>query len=641
MSLSRRRALAGIGGGAVAGALLPSAPAAAQTRPSAATPGPEQIARETLDPEYSEAERAEFFVDNPGSDYMAAVVRAAGIDYLPMNAGSTFRGLHESVINALGNQRPEILTALHEEQAAAMAHGYAKVDGGLMAVACHGVVGLQHAAMAVYNAWCDQAPMVVIAGNHSEAGARRSTVNWTHSAQDPAKLVRDFTKWDDNPASLTHFGESFMRAVRIARTPPMGPVVIVVDGELQEEPVHGRTPPIPRLSLPSPPVGDGNALAETAAKLAAAQSPLIIADRLARTPAGMARLVELAEALQAPVLDQQGRTNFPTTHYLAQSGRGRELLPKADVILALEVEDLFGQLNFTGDRVRPRTRRLAKPEAFVISISAGELPIKANYQNFQRYYAADIAIAGDGEATLPALIEAVKRAISVEQRSAIAAREEPLRAAWKAMRVAAIDAARLGWDASPVSTARLHMELWDQIRHHDWAMTSGGYFQGGWAHSLWDIDKHYQTIGGSGGFGLGYGLPASVGAALAHRKHGRLTVNVQSDGDLLYCPGALWTAAHHNIPLLSVMHNNGGYHQEVMHIQRMASRRRRGLATSAHIGNVFTTPSPDYGTIAKGMGVWSSGPIDSPGELRAAIAKAIQVVSAGEPALIDVVCQPR
>jgi thiamine pyrophosphate-dependent acetolactate synthase large subunit-like protein len=196
--------------------------------------------------------------------------------------------------------------------------------------------------------------------------------------------------------------------------------------------------------------------------------------------------------------------------------------------------------------------------------------------------------------------------------------------------------AAYGWEASPISMPRLSAELWAQIKDKDWSLVSGG----GWALRLWNFDKHSQYIGGSGGAGVGYGAPASVGAALANKKHGRLSVNIQNDGDLMYAPGVMWTAAHHQIPLLSVMHNNRAYHQEVMHIQRMANRHQRGI-TRAGIGTTITDPNIDFATVARGMGVHGEGPISDPKDLGPAIKRALDVVSRGEPALVDVVTQPR
>ena len=208
-------------------------------------------------------------------------------------------------------------------------------------------------------------------------------------------------------------------------------------------------------------------------------------------------------------------------------------------------------------------------------------------------------------------------------------------------RAASLDAARYAWEASPVSTARIYMELWQLVKDRDWAMVSEDRQQSQWARRLWPLEKTYQFIGGSGGAGVGYGAPAAVGAALAHRAEGRLPINIQRDGDMMYVPGTFWTAAHHGIPLLTITHNNRGYHQEFMHLQRMASRRRRGLEGSSHIGNTLTDPEPNLAKIAAGMGCWSTGPITDPNEVAPAIRRALDVIDNNEPAFIDVVCQPR
>ena len=374
--------------------------------------------------------------------------------------------------------------------------------------------------------------------------------------------------------------------------------------------------------------------------LVEAERPLILADRVARTPAGMSRLVELAEALQAPVVDRGGRLNFPTDHYLSHSGRSARLVREADVILGLEMYDFWGSVSHVLDRVHREEVRVAREDATLISLGVNDLFLKSNYQSFQRYQPVDLAIAGDAEATLPALTEEVRRAVSTERRSRIADRRDGLRQAYLDMRAQAHTDATYAWNTSPVSTARLSMELWQQIKDRDWSLGSQTSMIG-WPQRLWVINRHYQYLGGSGGAGQGYGAPAAVGAALANREHGRLTVSLEGDGDLMYAPGVLWTAAHHGIPLLSIIQNNRAYHQEVMHLQRMALRRQRGIDGSAKIGNVLEDPNIDYAAMAKSMGVWSAGPISDPADLAPALERAINVVDRGEPALVDVVCQPR
>jgi thiamine pyrophosphate-dependent acetolactate synthase large subunit-like protein len=637
-SIGRRRFLRQAA--ATGAAVVVATPA---SHPSAQTPAasPARATAATSSPETDPSPSAEVLTtDRPGGDFMVDVMKSIGFEYVAANPGSSFRGLHESLINHGGNSAPEFITCCHEESSVAMAHGYFKVEGKPMAALVHGTVGLQHAAMALYNAYCDRVPVFVIAGNSIDATERRPGVEWDHSVQDAAVLVRDFVKWDDLPISLQHFAESAVRAYKIAMTPPTMPVLLVADGGLQEDPIPAERPRIPKLTLALPPQGDLNAVDETARLLVAADNPLIVADRLARTPAGVSHLVELAELLQAPVVDQGGRMNFPSRHALNHTDRARELVSSADVILGLELTDFWGTVDAYRDQLRRTSRPITKPGVKLVSITAGDLFMKANYQDIQRYPEVDIAMAADAEATLPSLVEAVKRRVTSDRKRLFDERGRKLADARQRLLERARTDATYGWDASPISTARLSAELWAQIKDSDWALVSPIEFVSRWPMRLWSFDKPYQFIGGAGGAGVGYGAPAAVGAALAHKKHGRVVVNIQADGDLMYAPGVLWTAAHHRIPLLSVMHNNRAYHQEVMHIQRMANRHQRGV-TSASIGTTIENPNIDFAGLARSLGVHAEGPITDPKELGGAIKRALDVVKRGEPALVDVVSQPR
>lgn len=631
--------------GALAGAAALVTPAAVAGAQPAAPQAPRRpggtpamtTATETAGP----ADVEVLTTERAGSDFMVDVIKSIGFDYVCANPGSSFRGLHESIINYGGNQAPELITCCHEESSVAMAHGYYKAEGKPIAVMAHGTVGLQHASMAIYNAYCDRVPLFMLIGNYGDAVLRRPA-EWYHAVQDAAAMVRDYTKWDDTPWSLPHFAESAVRGYKIALTPPMAPVVLTIDSGLQERPLAADAKlAIPRLTMPTPPQGDSGAVAELARMLVAAESPALVADVLARTRNGMKLLVELAETLQAAVVDVGGRLNFPTRHPLNQSSRANAVISSADVILGLELSDFWANINAFRDQLTRSMRPITRPGARKISITSGDLYIRANYQDFRRLPDLDMSMAADAEATLPALIEAVKRLVTPDRRRAFEARGAKLAessdAAYEANRVAATYA----WDASPVSTARLCAELYAQIRNEDWSLVSTYYSDGGgWPRKLWAFDKPYQWLGGAGGGGIGYGAPASVGAALANRKHGRFSVSIQTDGDLMYAPGVLWTAAHHKIPLLSVMHNNRAYHQEVMHVQRMCNRHNRGIDRGM-IGSALTDPGIDYTKIAQGMGVYAEGPITDPKDLGPAITRAVAVVKKGEPALVDVVTQTR
>jgi thiamine pyrophosphate-dependent acetolactate synthase large subunit-like protein len=634
--------------GALAGAALVGTPAvaAAQTAApqGAAVPAQSPSPPLTLAAETAPPAEVQVLGDNErcGSDYMVDVFKSLGFEYICANPGSSFRGLHESFVNHGGNKGPELITCCHEESSVAMAHAYFKAEGKPLAVMAHGTVGLQHASMAIYNAWCDRVPVYVILGTHADAAIRRGA-EWYHGVQDAAGMVRDYTKWDDFPWSLGHFAESAVRAYQIALTPPMAPVVMVLDGGLQEHPISkDERLSMPKLSMPVPPQGELGAVEQAARMLVAAEYPVLVADRLARTPNGMKLLVDLADTLQAAVIDQGSRMNFPSRHPLNQTQRARAAVAEADVIVGLEPVDFWGTVNALRDQLHRSSRRVAKPIAKLISISTGDLYIRANYQDFRRMQEVDLAIAADGEATLPALIEAVKRLTTADRRRVYEERGAHLAQQSRTAAEASRAAASYAWDASPVSTGRLSAEIWAQIKNEDWSLVSSYYSsdQTNWPRRLWNFDKSYQWLGHAGGGGIGYGAPASVGGALANRKYGRLSVAIQTDGDMMYAPGVLWTAAHHKIPILSVMNNNRAYHMELMHVQRMCNARNRGVDRGI-IGSQLTDPNIDYAKLAQSMGVYAEGPITNPNDLAPALRRAIAVVKRGEPALVDVVTQVR
>ena len=380
--------------------------------------------------------------------------------------------------------------------------------------------------------------------------------------------------------------------------------------------------------MPAPPAGDPDAVREAARLLVAAENPRINAGRMARTPNGIALLVELAELLQAPVNGGGDRVNFPSRHPLAGnggSGSGRR----------------HPESRSSGRRRPGLRRRAAHANAKTISISSLDLFIKSNLQDFQHLADADIAMAADAEATLPLLIEEVKRQLTPDRKRALQERGAKIAEVHQQARSAAMEAAAYGWDSSPISLARLCAELWAQIQNDDWSLVSWQGFISGWPGRLWNIDKHYHYIGGQGAGAMGYGAPAAVGAALANRKHGRLSINIQTDGDLNYAPGVLWTACHHQIPLLTVMHNNRAYHQEVMFVQQMASRRNRG-GDRAHIGTTIKRSEHRLREDGAGLRHVRRGTDRRTRRIwRRRSTRALERVRKGEPALFDVITQPR
>jgi acetolactate synthase-1/2/3 large subunit len=607
-------------------------PEQARREAPALTPGQAANSLATETAPLSE-ERDSLTVKDPGSDFMVDVLKTLGFEYIIANPASSFRGLHESLINYGGNKKPEWLTCCHEQASVNIANGYYAVSGKPMAVLTFAPSGLQHAMMGIFGAFSGRTPTYIMVADILDGKERRPAFDWgAHAVTDPAIMVRDMVKWDDTPGSLQHFAESAVRAYKMAMTEPRGPVVLVVDATLQEGAVADRSAlHIPKLTMTSPPAAEPGAVAEVAKLLVAAENPLIIAGDVARDEAGMRLLVNLAETLQAPV--QGGGRGMPNQHPLSGVGNVRT----ADVILALNEDGLYSRLNRSRDQQVKSSTPLTRPDAKVISISSYDLFMRSNYQNVERYQEVTMSLAADPQATLPSLIEACKRLITPDRRRAMDQRG----AKYAEASAQALDRARLectyGWEASPITLQRLAVEVYDVIKDKDWASVGGG---GG---RLWNVDKFYRTMGSVNGGGVGGSAPIAIGAALAHREHGRLCVHFQADGDLLYMPSSLWTATHHRIPLLFVMHNNRAYHQEVMHLQRMANRRQRGmeLAAAGLPGASIKDPDIDFAQLARSMGAYAEGPISNPNDLRPALQRAVARVEKGEVALIDTITQAR
>ena len=576
-----------------------------------------------------------------GSDFMVDAFKSLGIEYLAAMPGSSFRALQESFINYGKNTAPQWIECLHEEISVAMSQGYAKVEGKPMLNLVHATVGLQHASMAVYNAYADRVPICIVTANIADATLRRPGVEADHTVQDGAVIVRDYTKWDDSPAGLQHFAESTVRAYQIATTPPMGPVLLVADSALQEDPIpEDEKLEIPKLPRFAASQGDQAAVDELAKMLVAAENPVIVADRGKPGPDGvMSHLVELADALQCTVVDIGGRMNFPTMHPLNQSDRRGAVLAQADLVVGVDMTDYWGTINAYRDQLHRSARPLLKPGTKTVSLTAADQFLKSNYQNFQRFTGVDFEISGDGAATMPYLVEAVKKNLPDAKKAAFADRGKKLADARAASYKAAQQEAASGWDATPISTARMCMELWNVIKNEDFSLTNATQPGGYWAHKLWKMDKPHHWLGDPGAYGVGYGAGGSIGSALANKKHGRLSIAIMGDGEFMVGPSCLWTAAKYQIPILMVMHNNRFYFQEVMHLQVMAERHMRDPHT-AKIGTEIADPNIDYAKLAESMGM-QGFTVTDPAKLGGVLQQAVALVKLGQPILVDVVSQGR
>ncbi|HZS02120.1 MAG TPA: thiamine pyrophosphate-binding protein [Chloroflexota bacterium] len=576
-----------------------------------------------------------------GSDVVVDVLRALDVEYVALNPGSSYRGLHDSLVNYGGNQRPEMILCCHEEIAVAMAHGYYKATGKLMGAIVHNVVGLMHASMAIYDAWCDRVPVLVLGGTGPmDTAARRPRIDWIHTALVQGNLVRDFTKWDDQPASVAAIPEALLRAYRTALTEPGGPVYVCFDVSLQEQRLTAPVP-IPDVSRfrPSTPIApDPAALREAADWLVRAELPLIHADRLGRSEAAVRALMELADLLQAPVIDHDSRLSFPTTHPLNLRGAGQRLLGEADVVLGLDMQDLGGALR---DPVAKDTRRadaVERPSRKVISIALEELAQRAWTHDFAELPAVDLPIMGDTALAVPMLLELVRERLGAADRGRVQRRAEHLERLRAEVRERRRQTIQQRWNDAPISPHRLIAETFAAVRNDDWVLTKGRVDR--LAPGAWEFSAPGQHLGDNGGGGVGYSPGATVGAALGLKGTGKLPVAIIGDGDFLMGPAALWTAAHYELPLLLVIHNNRTYYNDEEH-QEVLARVRGRPVENAWIGMRLERPEIDLAGLARDLGVHGEGPITEAAELAPALARAAEVVRGGGMALVDVVSKAR
>ncbi len=577
-----------------------------------------------------------------GSDIIVDLMKAYGIEYAALNPGATFRGLHDSIVNYGGNTMPQIILCNHEEIAVAVAQGYAKAKGRPMAAIVHDVVGLLHAAMAVYTAWLDRTPLLLMGGTGPMAPeARRPWIDWIHTALVQGNAVRDYVKWDDQPASLEGIVESFIRGYRIAVTEPQGPVYLCWDAALQEQRLDApvRIPDVHRYAPPTPTQADPAALRTAAQWLVEATHPVILADYVGRNPRSVPWLIRLAESLAIPVIDIGSRLSFPNTHPLDLTGAEDEVFPDADLILALDVVDLE-KATATVDRTTRLPRSRLRADARIVSISFNDFMVRSWAQEWGRLQPIDLAIAADTSLALPALADLCEHAVEhddalrvrVERWQAVLAKKHSeLRGRWR-------ERAERSLGERPIALAALGAVLGEVIKDEDWVLVNRDLRD--WTRRLWEWTTTVPYIGAHMGGGVGYGIGHSMGAALAlGQKH--LCIDIQPDGDLLYTPSALWTAAHHHIPLLIVMYNNRSYYNDEEHQILLAKARNRPVE-NAHIGQAMTDPPVDFAGMAKSFGLQAWGPIEDPADLRPALERAMHYVLRERlPALVDVVTQVR
>ncbi|MFO1314743.1 MAG: thiamine pyrophosphate-binding protein [Burkholderiales bacterium] len=557
-----------------------------------------------------------------GSDAIAAMLRTLGVPYVCINPGASFRGLHDSLVNFLGNERPQMLVCLHEEHAVAIAHGYAKVTGAPLAAIVHSNVGLMHATMAMFNAWCDRMPVLVLgATGPVDAAKRRPWIDWIHTARDQGALVRGYVKWDDQPASVPAACEALLRAWQLAQSAPCGPVYVCFDAALQEAPLAAMPPPPdPARYAPPPPVHAAPALVARAAQtLVGAARPLILMGRVTRDIGAWNERIALAEALGARVLtDLKVGAAFPTDHPLHAAPPGVFLSPQAaqalkeaDVVLALDWVDVAGTLK--------QALGEAPVAAQVIHVSPDHHVHGGWSMDHQGLPPADLFLACEPHTAVADLV----RALGSSRRAAPPAMSAPTRD----------DPAP---DDAPVTVATVAAALRAALRGADVCLA---HLPLGWSGEMWDFRHPLDFVGADGGGGIGAGPGLTVGAAIALAGSGRMAVGILGDGDYLMGATALWTAANARVPLLAVVCNNRSYYNDEIHQERVARMRGRPVANK-WIGQRIDDPAPDLALLARAQGVGGIGPVTSRAALAAALAEAVARVRRGGAVVVDVHVDP-
>jgi thiamine pyrophosphate-dependent acetolactate synthase large subunit-like protein len=572
------------------------------------------------------------------------MLKALDIEFVALNPGSSYRWIHDSLVNYGGNTKPEVITVGNEGIAVAIAHGYAKAKGRPMAATLHDTVGLLWAGNGIFNAWCDRVPILLMVGNGPmDVTTGRPTWDWFHTAELPGHLVRDYVKWHHDPRTAASLPETFVRAYQVATTPPRGPVLLSFDVDLQrsvlDRPVEAPDPA--RYAAPRPPAVDGAGLERLAEWLLEATRAVVITEFVGRVPAAVQELRQLAELTGTAVVDLLGAMNFPSRHPLNFSAEPSSVVGEADLIVGFDVHDLYGSLAGYEPGVDIPYLTI-RSDARVASVSYADGLLSSVIHDYERLPPVQLRLLGESADAIAAVRRLCERAIQnrpglagrlAERRAVLERRNAELRERQRQI-------VRDKWDLQPISTQRLVGELGELVRGADWFLTNGSYLEG-LAGELWGFERADQFIGHSGGGGLGYGCGAAIGAALAVRDTERLCINIQADGDLLFTPAALWTAAHHRVPLLTVMFNNRSYFNSEAHALTVA-KVRGGSALQARIGTVIEDPEVDFAQLARSMGMHGEGPVQKPNELKPALERALRVVrEQRRPALVDVVTADR
>ncbi len=541
-----------------------------------------------------------------------------------------------SLVNFGRNYKPTIILATHEQIAVSMAHGYAKATGRAGVCILHNLVGLMNGSMAVYNAYGDRAPVLVLGGSGPLDPSDRRWIDWLHCANTQSDLVKPYVKWAEEPPTGQAMLDAIGRGHKIALTEPRGPVYVTIDCGVQENRIANglHIPEARQFQPPPPPAANPDALEAAADYLIAAEFPLLVGGRFSINPAATAPLVELVELVGAGYRDDHALVAFPTSHPQNLSG-DRGLLKEADAILAIDCRDVASLLDdYTGKKKEvgaggEESRRK------VIDMSLNDMSMSSWSYLKGRLAPIDVQLACEPLIGMRQLADAVRRRLSADEagRTRIARRKAVLAERHERLRARQREAARKGWDDNPIAPARMVSELWEAVKDKDWLLTVRN--QSSFPEGIWQFAGAGQYLGHNGGGGVGYGPGAAVGAAIANRDSGRLCVALFGDGDFIMSASAIWSAVHYRAPMLAVINNNNTWGNDEKHQLEVAADRGRPRE-NAWIGQRMVNPGIDYATTARSYGAWSAGPITDPAALAGVFRQAIAEVEKGSVAVVDV-----
>ncbi len=556
-----------------------------------------------------------------GSDIAAQLLRRFGFPYISLNPGASYRGLHDSIVNHLGNVTPSMVLCQHEDHSVAIAHGYAKATGEPMACVLHSNVGLMHGMMSLYNAYCDRVPMFVLgATGPMDSSQRRPWIDWIHTTADQGAMVRDIVKWDNTPTSPDALMEAMCKANILTRSYPQAPTLITLDAGLQEAslPNEAMFPDLSRYQAPEPPRPSKDAIAKAAALLKGAKRPLVLVGRSGVSMDDWKKRVDLVERLGAIVMtDLKLRACFPTDHpaHVAEpfnqfSPATRAIVAEADVILSLDWVDLGGAVGaLKGNPAAPGK---------VIACSLDQMLHNGAHANYMSLAQCDVFMAATTETVVDDLLDVIPAGKKAPWRGKLEAKQK-------------VD------DPSRITMPKIANALRAAFADPD-KVTLAGLCRG-WPCDLWPFHDSQAYTGKDGGGGIGSGAGISVGVALAMHTRGRETVAVLGDGDFLMGASAVWSAVRAQVPMLIVLNNNRSYFNDELHQETVARRRNRPVG-NRWIGQSIGNPEVDIASLCTSYGAVGIGPVKEPGDLAAAIAKGVEAMRAGRVAVIDVHVNP-